>query len=125
VESDQAVEAFKRDALKRMSPSDSVNYGKFCLQSPGSREELLDDLNVCEDESYLPPIEVAPLKQHGWRIHQLLNGYIRWLREQKRGASLALREDSVAYGLTDDKIDEILRASHPLQRFSPSTLQPK
>src|SRR5229473_6655192 len=41
---------------------------KFCLNSRGSLEELLDDLNVCEDESYLPSVEVAALKQHGWRI---------------------------------------------------------
>src|SRR6267142_1828736 len=31
---------------------------KFCLYSRGSLEELLDDLNVCEDESYLPAAEI-------------------------------------------------------------------
>src|SRR5437899_8326718 len=36
---------------------------KFCLNSRGSLEELLDDLNICEDESYLPITEIAPLKQ--------------------------------------------------------------
>ena len=53
---------------------------KFCLYSRGSLEELLDDLNICEDESYLPTTEIASLKQQGWRVHQLINGYIRWLR---------------------------------------------
>jgi len=49
---------------------------KFCLNSRGSLEELLDDLNVCVDESYLSPEECAPLKNQGWRVHQLLNGFI-------------------------------------------------
>src|SRR5204862_6223482 len=31
---------------------------KFILQSRGSLEELLDDLNVCEDETYLPIQEI-------------------------------------------------------------------
>src|SRR5882672_9424579 len=94
---------------------------KFCLNSRGSLEELLDDLNICEDESYLPITEIAPLKQQGWRVHQLLNGYIRWLRERKQGAALELREDSPAYGLTDDQLVEMLDdACGP----SASTLQP-
>src|SRR6267378_2625903 len=35
---------------------------KFTLQARGSLEELIDDLNVCEDERYLPPVEVGNLK---------------------------------------------------------------
>src|SRR5436309_14515519 len=58
---------------------------KFCLNSRGSLEELLDDLNICEDESYLPFVEIGAQKEQGWRVHKLLNGYIRWLREQKQG----------------------------------------
>jgi four helix bundle protein len=46
---------------------------KFCLQARGSLEELSDDLNICEDESCLPIAELGPLKQQGWRVHQLLN----------------------------------------------------
>jgi four helix bundle protein len=86
---------------------------KFNLQSRGSLEELLDDLNICEDESYLPTPELSALKQQGWRVHKLLNGYIRWLRERKQGASLQLREDTPAYGLTEDELDEILAALRP------------
>src|SRR5438309_8510566 len=48
---------------------------KFCLNSRGSLEELIDDLNICEDESYAPNAELTPLKEQGWRVHQLLNGY--------------------------------------------------
>lgn len=99
---------------------------KFCLNSRGSLEELLDDLNICEDESYLPVAEIPPLSQEGWRVHQLFNGYIRWLRERKQGASLELREDPPAYGLTDDQPDELLDdpcgpSASTLQHFNAST----
>ena len=81
---------------------------KFTLQARGSLEELIDDLNICEDEHYLAPAEVARLKQEGWRVYQLLNGYIRYLRDRKAGASLPLHESSPAYGLTDDELDAVL-----------------
>src|SRR5262249_13745660 len=98
------------------------------LNSRGSLEELLDDLNICADESYLPEAEIAPLKEEGWRVHRLLNGYIRWLRERKLGHSLELREDSPAYGLTDADLDALVgdQAMPPastLSRFNASTLQ--
>src|SRR5439155_21620011 len=38
---------------------------KFMLQSRGSLEELIDDLNICVDENYLPEVEIAPLKENG------------------------------------------------------------
>src|SRR5438034_10189024 len=50
---------------------------KFTLQARGSLEELLDDLNVCEDEAYLPRSQIDGLKQEAWRAHKLINGYIR------------------------------------------------
>ena len=99
---------------------------KFCLNSRGSLEELLDDLSICDDESYLASAQIEPLKQQGWRVHQLLNGYIRWLRERKQGASLELREDSPAYGLADNQLDDLfdeLRgpSASTFQRFNAST----
>src|SRR5437667_6366466 len=44
---------------------------KFMLQARGSLEELLDDLNVCEDQLYLTLTEIAKLKEEGWRAHKL------------------------------------------------------
>ena len=103
---------------------------KFCLNARGSLEELLDDLNVCEDESYLPVVETDPLKRRGWRVHQVLNGYMRWLRAQKQGVALELRENSPAYGLTADQFDEFLEDHEtppaltlPASRFNASTFQ--
>ena len=75
---------------------------KFTLQSRGSLEELIDDLNVCADEEYLPIDEIGSLKDQGWRIRQLIDGYIRYLREQKGGSS-SVRESPVYSAVeTDD-----------------------
>jgi four helix bundle protein len=78
---------------------------KFCLNARGSLEELLDDLNVCSDESYLPEANIAPLKEQGWHVHKLLNGYIRWLRQQKNGSDLRIQEDSSQYESSYEAID--------------------
>ena len=56
---------------------------KFMLQARGSVQELVDDLNVCEDERYILADEVAQYKEQGWNVLKLLNGYLRWLRDKK------------------------------------------
>jgi four helix bundle protein len=71
---------------------------KFMLHSRGSLEELIDDLNVCEDERYVPIEEIASLKEEGWRVRQLIDGYVRYLRQQStRGSGVSVREDSPLY----------------------------
>ena len=67
---------------------------KFQLQSRGSLAELLDDLNVCQDEDYLPTAEIVELKERAKEVQRLINGYIRFLRERKAGASLVVRESA-------------------------------
>lgn len=67
---------------------------RFSLIARGSVEELLDDLNVCADEGYLGVEEIPPQKQQGWRVLQLLNGYVRSLRERQAGASVMVEESS-------------------------------
>ncbi len=77
---------------------------KFMLQSRGSLEELLDDLNVCADEQYLPVEEIISLKEDGWRIRQLIDGYVRYLRRQNASSSgSSVRENSPAY---DEDVDD-------------------
>ena len=89
---------------------------KFQLQARGSLLELIDDLNVCSDEIYLPPNEVAALKKQATEVHQLINGYIRYLRERKTGASLALHEVSTVIEMADDEWDQ------PVPPFNNSTI---
>jgi four helix bundle protein len=77
---------------------------KFMFQSRGSLEELLDDLNVCLDEKYIPDEEIARLKQEGWRVYQLTNGYIRYLRNQKSNSTGSLKDSPVSY-FSDDNAE--------------------
>jgi four helix bundle protein len=88
---------------------------KFTLQARGSLEELIDDLNVCEDEQYWPNDELVELKQTGWRLRQLIDGYIRYLRSKKKSeATLVVREDLSQH--TEDEAIETIHGS----RFSDS-----
>jgi four helix bundle protein len=91
---------------------------KFMLQSRGSLEELLDDLNVCADEEYLPIQEIESLRQEGWRVHKLLNGYIRFLRGRTSGDSPRVREHPADGPLGDDDLDDLF-----LDRFNSSSFQ--
>src|ERR1700730_3472463 len=55
---------------------------RFFLHSRGSLEELVDDVNVCLDEEYLPADEVAVLKEQSLTVLTLLNGHLRHLRSR-------------------------------------------
>jgi four helix bundle protein len=75
---------------------------RFTLQARGSLFELIDDLNVCADENYSPADAVLKLKQQASQVHQLVNGYIRYLRERKAGESLPLRESAAFNDFPDE-----------------------
>jgi len=89
---------------------------KFMLQARGSLEELMDDLNACEDESYLLIAEIDKLKQEAWRVHKLINGYIRFLRSRTSGTSLRVQE-SPDVDLTEDELNDLFSG-----RFNSSSL---
>jgi four helix bundle protein len=89
---------------------------KFILQARGSLEELLDDLNICEDERYLTVEEVEKLKQEAWRVHKLINGYIRFLRSRVEGSS-RVQESPSDNELSEDELGDLF-----FGRFNPSSL---
>src|SRR5437660_3930632 len=83
---------------------------RFFLHSRGSLQELVDDINVCNDEKYLEGDEITELKGEAWRVLGLINGYLRYLRDRKANDRSAVREGS------DDEIallDEALRSGGP------------
>ena len=45
--------------------------------------ELIDDLNVCIDEEYFPQDYLEELKEEGYRINKMLNGYIGYLKRRR------------------------------------------
>jgi hypothetical protein len=72
-----------------------------------------DDLNICEDEKYLAPPEVAQIKPQDWHVLKLLNGYLRWLRDCKTDQTTGLHEQPAPYGDSDADLESWL-ASLPL-----------
>src|SRR5213595_3342621 len=76
---------------------------RFILHSRGSLEELVDDLNVCLDENYLSNGDVAKLKEQALDVLNLINGYLRYLRDR----SSSVREDDELDGAIVDAIDDL------------------
>jgi four helix bundle protein len=92
---------------------------KFMLQARGSLEEILDDLNACEDEKYLAIAEIETLKREGWRVHKLINGYIRFLRSRSGDRSSRVQESPADSELSEDEVNDLF-----FGRFNSSSLQP-
>ena len=84
---------------------------KFQLQARGSLTELIDDLNICSDENYLSPGEVGELKKQATLVHQLINGYIRHLRERKTGSDLALHDEPARDDILSNDFDTAINAT--------------
>ena len=80
-----------------------LDQTKFLRQARGSLQELIDDLNVCIDEQYMPVDALTSLKNQGWRVRQLIDGYIRYLRNQKNSMSTASVREMSEY----DNIEEV------------------
>src|SRR6266513_1019910 len=90
---------------------------RFFLGSRGSLQELVDDLNVCDDEKYLESENVAELKKEGWRVLGLINGYLRYLRDRKADERSIVREigqNSTEQDYTLAILDAALRSAAPI-----------
>jgi len=57
---------------------------RFCRNARGSLQELLDDINVCIDEQYAEEMHLLDLKRDGIELLKIRNGYIGFLRRQKK-----------------------------------------
>ena len=60
---------------------------QFCRISRGSLMELIDDLNVCIDEKYFSVDYLENLKEEGYKINKMLNGYIAYLKKKRNEKS--------------------------------------
>lgn len=56
----------------------------YLRRSRGSVNELLDDINTFQDESYFPKEHLDNLRADAKSVIRLINGYIRYLRQQLR-----------------------------------------
>src|SRR5207249_8052746 len=75
---------------------------RFFLGSRGSLQELVDDLNVCDDEKYLESDKAAELKSEAWRVLGLINGYLRYLRNRKADGRSVVHEGDHTRTVDDD-----------------------
>jgi four helix bundle protein len=95
----------------------SADQVRFSLASRGSLQELVDDLNVCEDEKYLHNDKVAELKEEAWRILGFIKGYIGYLRDCKADERSIVREGDDTLTVDDDDalalLDEALSDTAP------------
>ena len=78
---------------------------RFFVNSRGSLDELVDDLNVCLDENYLPSDEVAKLKEEGREVLILINAYLRY----RRNRSTSVREPDEGYSELLEELDDPVR----------------
>jgi hypothetical protein len=61
----------------------------------------------------LPIQEIESVRQEGWRVHKLINGYIRFLRRRASGDSPRVQEAAA-----NENIEDVF-----LDRFNPSSFQ--
>jgi len=54
----------------------------YIRRSRGSMNELIDDINTCEDQKYFEKEHLEDLKNDARSVIKLLNGYIRYLRSK-------------------------------------------
>ena len=77
---------------------------RFILHSRGSLEELVDDLNVGLDGSYLRADEIENLKGEARAVLLSLNGYPRYLRSH---SAAAVREPDESYSESASQMDDL------------------
>ena len=54
----------------------------YLYRSRGSVNELLDDINACEDEAYFKKEHLDDLREQARAVVKLINGFIRYLRKR-------------------------------------------
>ena len=57
---------------------------QFCRHSRGSICELIDDFNNCYDDGYIDEVYREELKNDGYTLIKVLNGYIASLKRLKK-----------------------------------------
>ena len=71
---------------------------RFCRQSRGSQQELIDDLITCRDNNYITEEEYQTYRKALDRSLNILNGYLRYLQKQK-DKNPGAEEPEAIYGI--------------------------
>lgn len=84
------------------------HYIAYLYRARGSVLEIRDDLNACEDCGYLSLDRLKNLRALAARVTRLLNGYIRYLRNQQASKSTFRASPSIddpSGGVENDVLD--------------------
>ena len=79
----------RRDAARSLTNNLAEGHGRytfkersrFCRDSRGSLQELVDTVNLCIDEQYAKPEHLETLRTDAAEVLRLINGYITYLRK--------------------------------------------
>ena len=77
-----------RDAARSLTNNIAEGHGRytfkervrFCMDSRGSLQELVDNINLCEDEGYAKPAHLETIRVDAAEVLKLINGYVAYLR---------------------------------------------
>jgi four helix bundle protein len=99
----QSISANIAEAYGRYYYQESI---RFCYIARGSLEETHSHLTLAHMLGYLDDDEYSGLMKDMANIHKLLNGYIGYLKQSKRGANepgsqLSIREGIDPYSLNE------------------------
>jgi four helix bundle protein len=78
-----------RDAARSLTNNIAEGHGRytfkdrkrFVTDSRASLQELVDDINLCNDEAYSKPQHLYDLKLDGLNLLKQINGYARFLEK--------------------------------------------
>lgn len=79
-----------RDAARSLTNNVAEGHGRytfkdrkrFITDARASLQELVDDINLCKDESYAKPEHLCDLKMDGFALLKQLNGYSKFLEKE-------------------------------------------
>lgn len=79
-----------RDAARSLTNNIAEGHGRFtykervrfCRDARGSLQELIDDINICNDENYAKSEHLETLRKDADKVQRLLNGYVTYLKKQ-------------------------------------------
>jgi len=79
-----------RDAARSLTNNLAEGHGRYtfkeriryCRDSRGSLQEIVDDINICHDEEYAKAEHLETLRVDAAQVLKLINGYITYLKRQ-------------------------------------------
>ena len=90
-----------RDAARSLTNCIAEGHGRynykdrkrFLVDSRGSLQELVDDINLCEEQKYAKTEHLNNLKSDALTLLMKLNGYMKYLRNKEKSPTTTRQRD--------------------------------